>query len=284
MGKNVAPGLSKTSKKYGRKTLLLVGRDGNVKHVGWFRGLFVFCLLLLAVSIGAAGFFYYLYQQALLEIQMGRNALVESERRARNFADERKQYKERMLFAEAKLNHREENGKTTGKAVDKTKKSAPVEKPAEESGENNKNGSDAKDTQQVDNSDETVNNLASVIPSPVDADDLQVKKRGNKIRLEFNLKNVSPDSRPVSGHTVAVLKTNGASRNWLAMPEEVDLVSGKPDGAQTGERFRISRFKTINLAARYDNMNPKKFKIATVYIFDGEGVLLLEKDFSIAIE
>jgi hypothetical protein len=77
-----------------------------------------------------------------------------------------------------------------------------------------------------------------------------------------------------------VLKSEGIPENqWVTLPP-ANLISGRPSEEEAGETFAISRFKTLKFQAKRQT-NPGKFKIATVFIFDRDGSLMLEKDFPI---
>ena len=102
----------------------------------------------------------------------------------------------------------------------------------------------------------------------------------NLLRVQFKIKNTSPGSQRVAGHTIVVL--NGEQRQqkkWLPIPA-VSLSGGKPTGRQRGYTFGINNFKTMRLKANL----PKSIEIyqkATVFIFTPNGDLLLEQVFPV---
>lgn len=126
---------------------------------------------------------------------------------------------------------------------------------------------------------------AASTPDPVqpvvELGDLEVKHdAGTQILwAQFRVKNTGPRSSPVEGRCVVVLKSEQMEpAAWLAMPD-VNLVDGKPEG-ERGQAFRISRFKDMQIKAR-GQVDPSAFKTATVYVFDGSGAKILEKDFPV---
>jgi Sec-independent protein translocase protein TatA len=103
------------------------------------------------------------------------------------------------------------------------------------------------------------------------------------LQVRFDLKNVDPDLNPVSGRTVVILKTGEQNqKNWLTLPF-VPLVSGKPASTTTGRTFLISRFKTVKFSIA-GQLNPNRYKTATVFVFSTSGDTLLEKDFTVTVK
>ena len=104
----------------------------------------------------------------------------------------------------------------------------------------------------------------------------------NLLRVQFKIKNTSPNSQRVSGHAIVVLKGEHLQQNkWLSIPG-VSLSDGKPTGRQRGYTFGINYFKTM----RFKTNLPKSIEIyhnATVFIFSQKGDLLLEQDFPVKL-
>jgi hypothetical protein len=101
----------------------------------------------------------------------------------------------------------------------------------------------------------------------------------NRLKVQFKIKNTSPNSQRVSGHAIVVLE--GEQTNWLSIPW-MPLVDGRPRGKQRGHSFGISYFKTMRLSTRSPKF-PEKFQTATVYVFTHNGELLLEKGFPVKL-
>jgi hypothetical protein len=116
----------------------------------------------------------------------------------------------------------------------------------------------------------------------VDIEDFQLTRLSadNSVQAQFKLKNTSPNSQYVAGHTVVVLKGEQIEpQHWFSLPR-VPLEEGKPTGRTRGHTFGINYFKTMRLST----VVPKslgKVQAATVYVFTRSGELLLEQDFAV---
>ena len=106
------------------------------------------------------------------------------------------------------------------------------------------------------------------------------KAKENLLRVQFKIKNTSPNNQRVGGHTIVVLKGEQLRQNqWLTIPR-ISLSNGKPTGRQRGHSFGISNFKTMRFKTNLPK-SPEKFREASVFIFTKKGDLLLEKSFSV---
>ena len=102
----------------------------------------------------------------------------------------------------------------------------------------------------------------------------------NSVRIQFKLKNTSPDSRPVSGHAIVVLKGEEIEENqWVSLPG-IPLIQGKPTGKQQGYAFGIRNFKIMTFKLSKSH-SPERFQTASIFVFDKTGELLLEQDFPV---
>jgi hypothetical protein len=102
----------------------------------------------------------------------------------------------------------------------------------------------------------------------------------NLLRVQFKIKNTSPNAQRVAGHTIVVLKGEKLRQNqWLTIPR-ISLSNGKPTGRQRGHSFGISHFKTLRFKTNLPK-SPEIYRDATVFIFSQKGELLLEKNFSV---
>ncbi len=101
------------------------------------------------------------------------------------------------------------------------------------------------------------------------------------LNAQFKIKNTSPQSQPVTGHTVLVLKGDDLPIDqWLVMPT-VAMVGDIPSGKK-GKTFSIQRFRTMNFTFKTpDYFN--EFQTAVVYVFLKSGELLLEEDFPVTL-
>ena len=102
----------------------------------------------------------------------------------------------------------------------------------------------------------------------------------NLLRVQYKIKNTSPNAQRVAGHTIVVLKGEQLRQNqWLTIPR-ISLSNGKPTGRQRGHSFGINNFKTLRFKTNLPK-SPEVYRDATVFIFSQKGDLLLEKDFSV---
>jgi hypothetical protein len=102
----------------------------------------------------------------------------------------------------------------------------------------------------------------------------------NLLRVQFKIKNTSPNNQRVAGHTIVVLKGGQLRQNqWLTIPR-ISLSNGKPTGRQRGHPFGINNFKTMRFKTNLPK-SPEIYREASVYIFTQKGNLLLEKNFSV---
>jgi hypothetical protein len=102
----------------------------------------------------------------------------------------------------------------------------------------------------------------------------------NLLRIQFKIKNTSPNSQHVAGHAIVVLKGEQLQqKKWLSIPG-VALSDGKPTGRQQGYAFGINNFKTMRFKANLPK-NIEIYHFATVFIFTRKGAILLEQDFPV---
>ena len=104
----------------------------------------------------------------------------------------------------------------------------------------------------------------------------------NLLRVEYVLRNTGEKNKPISGHTLIVLKKAGQNPDtWLVLPS-VPMAAGKPKGAE-GYFFSIYNYRTIRF--RIPNLSDTDhFTEAVVYVFSKEGDLVLEKQFTVSVK
>ena len=128
---------------------------------------------------------------------------------------------------------------------------------------------------------------AEPVPVPVaelsvDVENFTVipQKDENLLRVQFKIKNTTPKSQRVSGHTIVVLKPDSSGGDqWLTIPT-MALSNGKPTGRRRGYSFGINYFKTMRLKTNLPK-SPEIYRNATVFVFTKQGDLLLEKNFPV---
>ena len=104
---------------------------------------------------------------------------------------------------------------------------------------------------------------------------------GKNLNAQFKIKNAGPESQPVSGRTVLVLKGDDLPTNqWLVMPA-VTMAGEVPSGKK-GKLFSIRRFRTMNFTFKSPDYFDE-FQTAVVYVFLRSGELLLEEDFPVTL-
>lgn len=102
----------------------------------------------------------------------------------------------------------------------------------------------------------------------------------NLLRVQFKIKNTSPNSQRVSGHAIVVVKGEKIRpEHWVTIPA-MRLVDGMPSGRQRGYAFGINYFKTMRLKTALPQF-PDEYQRATVYLYTTQGELLLEQDFAV---
>ena len=99
-----------------------------------------------------------------------------------------------------------------------------------------------------------------------------------KMKIQFKIKNTSPNSQRVAGHAIVVLKGDGLQpKMWLSVPP-MGLVGGKPTGKQRGHGFSINYFRTMRFTTNIPQSSDR-FNKAAVYVYTRKGQLLLEQEF-----
>lgn len=118
-------------------------------------------------------------------------------------------------------------------------------------------------------------------PPLVALGELKIKHDTKKkvLQARFRVTNTGPRSSPVAGRCMVVLKGGLTTpETWLSLPEGA-LVNGVPDPGQ-GQVFKISRYINMKMTA-VARTDPSAFTIATIYVFDTAGAVLLQSDIPI---
>jgi low affinity Fe/Cu permease len=111
--------------------------------------------------------------------------------------------------------------------------------------------------------------------------ELNYQQDRERLQASFRIYNTSTPKRALSGTVVTVFRNRGdASVQWLTVPA-VSLQDGKPS-AKGGQSFRINNYRTMEFNAERQKL-PLEYDTATVFVFEDEGALLLERDFPLAI-
>ena len=279
-------------------TLLFIGDHGKIIRLQKFKGLMMTCVIASVITLTAAiclGFFYYdeVVKNGLLE-----DSLRDSRQKIRSLRDEKDILLARVVVAESKRSPRK--GKTTVKAKAVTVKKKEItqetllapaellpEKSAAKPAATVVMAGEPEDRPEVKTESAgpleiPESNFPGDPPTIITIDDFFsiVEPDSNRLRIKYKIRNVDPDSNPVSGRTFLILKSKSqAPENWTVIPD-VELASGKPANVKKGRSFSITRFKTIRFKAPYHN-DSAPYETATILVYAVSGELLLEKSFSI---
>jgi hypothetical protein len=268
----------KRSKQDRRWTLLFIGNHGRTITLKRFKGIVILSLVVLVAAIGASAGLFIWNQKIIMDNHHLKADLKKLDDRIDTLRHDKDILMTRLVLAESRVQE-SLGGKT--------------EKPAENKSTDQEHGSsddEAKISQAV------AKKMERPTPEPAEpqpgrapsdsglsvaVEDFQISNLSDDHSLEvrFKLKNTSPNSQKVSGHTVVILK--GEQSGWLPIPW-MPLVDGRPTGKQRGHSFGINYFKTMRLSAQSPKF-PEKFQTASVYVFTREGELLLEKDYPIKL-
>lgn len=275
----------KPSKKTRKWNLLIVGDHGKIIPVTRFKGLMVTSAIVLVAAVITAVFFYFIYMKSVKENKNLAVALDVSRQSLSAVRDEKDILMTRLVLAESRIKEIQEK---------QAPKTTPATPPA-------KSGPDAA-IQVVPVSEKIASPPEPVQEQKPEPDTQTTPSAGkhpdgvaveaflvfhetdtNKLKVEFQIKNMTPGSEIVSGYAFVILKRNAADRTEGLVFPSVKMISGKPSLINTGQYFSISRFKSMKFEK--DNMaNFSGLKSATVFIYATSGELLMDKTFPISVE
>ncbi len=302
--------LPEQTKRKKHWTLLLVEDCGETVRIPFFRFILIFWALLTLAAVGTAAFYYYRYRDAVSEKQTFSALPADKEQqdpsplpgiRSDIRPDIRKEKEKNLTAApgQARQNPHKENqtGKEKLPAALSSKPDDPAEKNPDlpDRGTENKGESaggktpeNAETQKQTVRAEEGAEKPAENLPNPKDArvsvDDFvwTYAESAGKLHVRFNIRNADPDAGPVSGEIFLLLEAGISSGKSLLLPGG-NAVSGRPAEDAQGERFSISRFKTVEMEAR--NLGGKKhFTQARVFVYDDERHILLKQDAEIVFQ
>ena len=271
---------SKTAKWFNpetRWTLLFIGNRGKPITLKRFKGMVLFTLLVIGVIIVLAAGLFLWNRNILSEKNQLESHLIKLEEQNLELRHERDILLTRLVVAESRKpeNHDslpknqtdEESLEQTEPDANYAEQSAPLLLTATQTEGQNQ-------AEVPSNSDPPGSGLSVAIENFK----ISVRSDNNSLRVQFKLKNTSPNSRHVSGHAIVVLKGEEIQQDqWVSLPG-ISLVEGKPTGSQQGNAFGISNFRIMKFTASRPH-SPEKFQTASVYVFTPTGELLLEQDF-----
>jgi hypothetical protein len=287
---------SKTSKRFKpdrRWTLLFMGDHGRVITLKRFKGLVLLGGLVLSISVAITFGLYFFSHNIVNEKNTLESDLENAEKELKALRHEKDILMARLVLAESRL---QQNLGGRAENEDKTASDNPVKKESEETPNNPvaKKLVDEKPTTLPAVEKREAPAQRQPKPEP-DGDESETQlsvaienfqlthlSETNTVRVQFKIKNTTPNSQYVSGYAIVVLKGDQIQQNnWFSIPG-VPLVAGKPTGQRRGHAFGINYFRTM----RFTAVAPKsleKFQTAVVFVFTHAGELLLEQDFPINV-
>jgi hypothetical protein len=272
-------GKPKRTKPDRRWTLLFIGDHGRVVTLKRFKGYVFLAVFIFLMAAAAIVLLYRHNQNIILDNDKLHSSLEILQKRIKALRHEKEILMARLVLAESRV---KESLGAGGKTADRD------ETPLKDA--DLKKFSDDNKSVEADVTNKTSADQASakaiVAPQPstfnlsVDVEDFNIISMADptKLKIQFKVKNTSPNSQRVAGHSIVVLNGDPLKPpKWLSIPQ-MKLVNGKPTGQQRGHGFAINYFRTMRFTTNVPP-SPDQYKSATVYVFAGNGELLLEKNF-----
>lgn len=275
-GRPLKPG--KRSKQDRRWTLLFIGNHGRTITLKRFKGIVILSFVVLVVAIGGSAGLFIWNQKIIMDNHALKDDLKKLDERIDTLRHDKDILMTRLVLAESRVQE-SLGGKTEKPAANKS------------ADQEQSSSADEDKTSQVVAKKMERPTTKPAEPQPnrapgdsglsVAVEDFQISNLSddNSLKVLFKIKNTSPNSQRISGHTVVILK--GEQTGWLPIPW-MPLVDGRPTGKQRGHSFGINYFKTMRLSARSPKF-PEKFQTASIYVFTREGELLLEKGYPVQL-
>ena len=275
------PGKSRHSKPDRRWTLLFIGDHGRVITLKRFKGIVFLSGLIFVLAVASIVLLFWNNQSIHRKNEELGSSLDLFQKRIQTLRHEKEILMARLVLAESRVKESIDN--TPDNTPDtEPPKPLPADEPTEPSQKEN--------TEVAAKKKQTAAALPSVTPQPaaeppddnssVDVEDFNIVELSDpgKIKIQFKIKNTSPNSQRVSGHVIVVLKGDELKpKMWLSVPP-MGLVDGKPTGKQRGHWFAINYFRTMRFTTNAPQ-SPHDYNKAAVYVYNGEGRLLLEQEF-----
>lgn len=272
-------GKTKRTKPDRRWTLLFIGDHGRVVTLKRFKGYVFFAVFIFLLAAAAIFLLYWHNQNIIQNNQKLQSGLDILQKRIKALRHEKDILMARLVLAESRV---KENIGIGGKIANQDEKPLEAENLKKFSGDSRP--IDAEVKKKVLAVKTTIEpDVASQAPKPnlsVDVEDFNIISLtdAKKLNIQFKVKNTSPNSQRVSGHAIVVFKDDQLDpQKWLSIPK-MELVDGKPTGQRRGYAFAINYFRTMRFTADVPP-SPDQYRTAAVYVFTGDGELLLEKNF-----
>ncbi|MEJ2100481.1 MAG: hypothetical protein P8X68_10945 [Desulfobacterales bacterium] len=281
----IAGGVKKT-KHLGtdrRWTLLFIGDHGNVIALKRFKAIVTAAASIFFIAICAVAILFFINRGTGAKNKELQIFLEKSKNQIENLRHEKEVLMARLVVAESKAKKsdaEDRQGQGETKTVDQIapKPSAPIKEPAQKVDQ--KIAPEPKTSQPKPVAVEK-DKPEPVLSVAVEDFSVSYEPDSKNLNAQFKIKNTGPESQPVSGRTVVVLKGDDLPINqWLVMPA-VAMVGDVPSGKR-GKAFSIRRFRTMNFNFKSPDYFDE-FQTAVVYVFLRSGELLLEEDFPVTL-
>ena len=275
-------GKSKRNKPDRRWTILFIGDHGKQIPIKRFKGMVIFTGLVFVLLVAAIVLLFWYSQSINRKYDKLESSLDLFQKRIQTLSHEKEILMARLVLAESRV--KESRVKEN---IDNTQDTeAPKPSIANEKNE----PSQEKSVEVAAKKNKTPAVIPPAKPKPVTeqpdinysvhVEDFNILKLSNpdKIKIQYKIKNTSPNRQRVSGHTIVVLKGDELKpKMWLPVPP-IGLVGGKPTGKQQGYGFSINNFRTMRFTTNTPQ-SPLEYNKAAVYVYTGKGKLLLEQEF-----
>jgi hypothetical protein len=268
---------TRRSKPDRRWTLLFIGDHGRVITLKRFKGIVFLTGLVFVFSVASIILLYWYNESINRKNEKLESSLDLFQKRIQTLRHEKEILMARLVLAESRVKESIDTAPET-----ETPKPGSIDEQNEPS---------QKESIEVAAKEKkTPVATAPVAPQPaaepsdnnfsVNAEDFDILKLPDpkKIKIQFRIRNTSPNSRRVTGHAMVVLKGDDLKPEmWLAVPT-IGLVDGKPTGKQRGQKFSINNWRTMRFTTSIPQ-RPLEYNRAVVYVYSGKGQLLLEEEF-----
>jgi hypothetical protein len=269
-----------------RWTIMFIGNHGRVITLKRFKGFVLLALFFLVLAVTGIVLLFWQSQNIIKErtkLQSGMDVL---RKQIKDLSHEKDILMARLVLAEAKAKKtgdKEPEKKNVDTAAEKVR--ADIPRQIQFQNKESKVVAAAVNNKAANTTTLSQKEIAEVKTDlSVDVENFAIihQTESNQFKIQFKVKNTTPNSEKVAGHTMVVLKSDELEQKyWLAIPP-IALLDGKPSGKQRGHSFSINYFKTMRLSANVPD-SPERYDTASVYVFTRAGELLLEKDFRVNI-
>jgi len=272
-------GKTKRTKPDRRWTLLFIGDHGRVLTLKRFKGYVLLAAFIVLMAVAAIVLLYRQNQIIIQDNDELHGSLEILQKRIKALRHEKEILMARLVLAESRVKESLGVGEKTADRDENPPKTEDLKKNSEDS-KSVETVAPKKEPVVKAPAKEIVASQPSTSNLSVDVEDFNIISMDDptKVKIQFKVKNTSPNSQRVSGHSIVVLNGDPLKpEKWFAIPQ-MKLVDGKPTGERRGHAFAINYFRTMRLTTNVPP-SPDQYTSATVYVFSGDGELLLEKNF-----